>query len=112
VEDPWTQPESYRGRGVLQQGAKGRVFNGEGMLVYPARAVGYDGIVSSLRLKALRDAIEDYEYLAILERLGRAAEVEKVLLPLAGSWFQWEKDPAAYAGARARLAGMIVAAQR
>jgi hypothetical protein len=112
VEDPWTQPESYRGSGVLQQGEKGIVFNGEGMLVYPARAVGYDGIVPSIRLCALRDAVEDYEYLAILERLGRAEEAQKVVLPLAQSWFRWEKDPAAYARTRARLAEMIIAAQR
>jgi hypothetical protein len=112
VEDPWTQPESYRGSGVLQQGEKGIVFNGEGMLVYPARAVGYDGIVPSIRLSALRDAVEDYEYLAILERLGRAEEARKVLLPLAESWFRWDKDPAAYARARAKLAEMITAVQR
>ena len=112
MEDPWTQPESYRGSGVLQQGEKGVVFNGEGMLVYPARAVGYDGIVPSIRLCALRDAVEDYEYLAILERLGQAEEAQKVVLPLAGSWFRWEKDPAAYARARAKLAEMIVAAQK
>jgi hypothetical protein len=111
VEDPWTQPESYRGSGVLQQGEKGVVFNGEGMLVYPARAVGYDGIVPSIRLKALRDAVEDYEYLAILERLGRAEEARKVVLPLAGSWFHWEKDPAAFDRARTRLAEMIVRAR-
>jgi Domain of unknown function (DUF4091) len=111
VDDPWTQPESYRGSGVLQQGAKGLVFNGEGMLVYPARAVGYDGIVPSVRLKALRDAVEDYEYLAILERLGRAREAQQLVLPLADSWFRWEKDPAAYARARAKLAAMIIAAR-
>ena len=102
VEDPWTDPWTY--------GRPGRVYNGEGTLVYPGRAAGYDGIVPSLRLKALRDSIEDYEYLAILERLGLAEKAEKVLLPLAGSWFQWETDPAAYQKARAALAEMIVAA--
>jgi len=74
--------------------------------------VGYDGIAPSLRLKALRDAIEDYEYLAILERLGLASEAEKVVLPLAGSWFQWEADLTAYQKTRAKLAEMIVAAKK
>ena len=55
--------------------------------------------------------MEDSEYLAILERLGRAEEAQKVILPLANSWFRWEKDPAAYARARAKLAEMIVGAQ-
>jgi len=29
-----------------------------------------------------------------------------------GAWFNWEKDPAVYEQARARLAAMIVAAGR
>ncbi|MBL7153220.1 MAG: DUF4091 domain-containing protein [Phycisphaerae bacterium] len=98
--DPWTDPWTY-GREKL-------VYNGEGTIVYPGRAVGYDGIVPSLRLKALRDSIEDYEYMAILERKGLADEARKVIMPLAGSWFEWEADPAEYEKARAKLAEMIV----
>lgn len=112
VEDPWKEAPFYTGRGGLQTGRKGRIFWGEGSLVYPARAVGYEGIVPSLRLKALRDGIEDYEYLAILERLGLAEEAEKVVLPLAESWFRWDSRPAAYQAARARLAEMVMAAAR
>ena len=96
TDDPWTQAPSYAGNGRLQQGEKGIVFQGEGSLVYPARAVGYDGIVPTIRLKALRDAIEDYEYLAIFDRLGKAAEARTLVRSLAKSFFQWEKDPAAY----------------
>ena len=107
VNDPWTEPCTY-GREYNPP----LVFNGEGTLVYPARAVGYDGIVPSLRLKALRDSIEDYEYLAILERNGLAEKAQKLIMPLAGSWFDWEIDPAAYQKARARLAEMIVAASK
>ena len=104
VDDPWTDPKTYDRR----KDGKGPLWNGEGSIVYPGRAVGYDGIAPSLRLKALRDAVEDYEYLAILERTGRDADAGKVVLPLAESWFQWQKDPAAYDTARARLAEMIV----
>jgi hypothetical protein len=64
------------------------------------------------RLKALRDAIEDYEYLAILQRLGKAAEAQKVVRSLTESFFQWNKDPMAYEKARAELADMIIAATR
>ena len=39
-------------------------------------AIGYEGIAPSIRLKALRDSIEDYEYLTILERLDREAAAE------------------------------------
>jgi len=108
VDDPWTNPETLdrRDRG------KGLVWNGEGSIVYPGRACGYEGIAPSLRLKALRDAVEDYEYFSILERAGRAEEAEAVVRPLAeswfASWFAWETDPAAYEKARTRLAEMIV----
>ena len=59
-------------------------------------------------MKALRDSIEDYEYLAILERAGLADEAQEVIMPLAGSWFKWETGPGEYETARAKLAGMIV----
>ena len=110
TDDPWTQAPFYTGRGRAQQGEKGIVFHGESSLVYPAHAVGYDGIVPTIRLKALRDAIEDYEYLAILQRLGKVAEAQTIVRSLTGTFFQWEKDPAAYEKTRARLAEMIVAA--
>ena len=110
TDDPWLHAPVYTGRGVFQQGDKGIRFNGEGSLVYPAHAVGYDGIVPTIRLKALRDAIEDYEYLAMLSRLGKSAEADKIVRRLTESWFQWDKDPAAYEKARAELAALIVAA--
>jgi hypothetical protein len=107
VEDPWTDPKTLDRR---DRGKGGALYNGEGTLVYPGRAVGYEGIAPSLRLKALRDSIEDYDYLALLDRLGRRAEAEKIVQPLAASWFQWNPDPAAYEAARAKLAELIVAA--
>jgi hypothetical protein len=106
VDDPWTDPKTLDRR----KGREQPLFNGEGTIVYPGQAVGYDGIAPSLRLKALRDGIEDYEYLAILERLDLAEQAEKVVLPVAGSWFKWQSDPAGYEKARAALAEMIVAA--
>ena len=83
-----------------------------GSLLYPARDVGYEGVVASLRLKALRDSIEDYEYFAILERFGAANEAEKIVLPLAESFFRWNPEPGAYDEARARLAALILARQQ
>ena len=101
VEDPWTDPDTYH---------ESLTFNGEGMLVYPGRAAGYEGIAPSLRLKAFRDGLEDYEYMAILERAGLAEEAEQVVRRLAASWYEWEKDPEAYRKARAKLARMITEA--
>ncbi|MGC8643342.1 MAG: DUF4091 domain-containing protein [Isosphaeraceae bacterium] len=103
VDDPWIDAGTYR----PGKRRGGPVYNGEGSLVYPARAVGYDGIVPSLRLKALRDSIEDYEYLCIMDRLGQRETALKEVLPLAGSWTRWTDDPAAFAQARKRLAEAI-----
>ena len=108
VDDPWTDPKTLDRRA----GRKDPLYNGEGTIVYPGRPAGYDGIAPSLRLKALRDSIQDYEYLALLERAGRQAEAEKIVLPLAGSFFQWTPEPGAYDRARAALAEQILAAAR
>jgi len=107
TDDPWMQVPYYTGNGQAQQGAKGIVFQGEGSLVYPARAVGYDGVVPTIRLKALRDGIEDYEYLAILERSGKASAARQIVRSLTETFFEWEKNPAAYEEARSRLAALI-----
>jgi hypothetical protein len=108
VEDPWTDPKTLDRR----VDGRGALYNGEGSLVYPARAVGYDGIAPSLRLKALRDAIEDYEYLAMLQRAGRTAATESIVAGVVRSWYDWDRDPAAYQRAREQLAKLIVAGRQ
>jgi hypothetical protein len=103
TKNPWDDAWTY---GHKQE--ESHIYNGEGTLVYPGREVGYEGIAPSIRLKALRDGIEDYEYMAILERQGKAAEARKIVEPLASSWFKWNSNPAAYDQARARLAELIM----
>jgi hypothetical protein len=68
--------------------------------------------VPTIRLKALRDAVEDYDYLALLEGVGKAAEAEAMVKPLAESFFQWDKNPAAYETARTGLAALILSTSR
>ena len=105
VDDPWSDPKTLDRRKAKNK----QLYNGDGSLLYPGRAVGYDGIVASLRLKALRDGIEDYELLAILERAGQSKAADEIVKPLAEDWFQWEKDPSAYEAAREKLAKLILA---
>jgi hypothetical protein len=109
--DPWTEAPYYIGNGQRQQGKKGIIFNGEGSLVYPARAVGYDGVVPTIRLKALRDSIQDYDYLTILQRLGKGTDAQKIVRSLTESFFQWNKNPQAYEQARLKLTEMITATE-
>lgn len=107
TDDVWTDPASYKHRD-----SRGTVFNGEGMLVYPARDVGFDGIVPSMRLKAMRDGLEDFDYLALLESRGLRDKALEIVMPVAGSWYDWAKDPGAYYAARERLAGLLQEGKR
>ena len=90
--DPWANPLNYK-----------QTFNSEGLLFYPGVAAGVDGPVASMRLKALRDGLEDYEYLVLAGEAGKAKAAE-----LAKSWTSWETDPAKLAAAREALASIIV----
>lgn len=104
VDDPWTDANTYRPGSPEQL----LTFNGEGTLVYPARPCGFDGIVPSLRLKALRDGLEDFDYLEILRRAGREKEAMELVLPLATSWFEWCERPEDFEQCRRRLASLIL----
>ena len=110
TDDPWVVAPYYTGNGRPQEGEKGIAFYGEGSLVYPAHDVGYDGVVPTIRLKALRDSIQDYEYLTILAKQGKETDAQKIVLSLTESFFQWNKDPAAYEKARANFAALITRA--
>lgn len=105
VDDPWVDPRTYRpGRPE-----RPLIYNGEGTLVYPARPCGYEGIVPSLRLKALRDGIEDFDYFALLQQAGRGEQALEVVRNLTPSWFEWNPEPEAYELARRKLADLILA---
>ncbi len=52
---------------------------GDGILLYPGDEVNVDGAVVSLRLKAVRDGMEDYELFSLAEKvLGRNYILEKL----------------------------------
>jgi len=55
VMDPWFLPI---------YSASGKHFSGEGYLLYPGKPCGINGPVASIRLKNMRDGMEDYEYFA------------------------------------------------
>jgi len=80
--DPWTNPVTYLSGFLCSEGW---VLNGEGSLVYPgdmskvhSKQENVDGPVSSIRFELLREGIEDYEYLWLLEHLGDSALADKI----------------------------------
>ncbi len=46
-------------------------INGDGLLFYPGYDVGVDGAIAGFRLKGLRQGSQDFEYLYLLDKMGR-----------------------------------------
>ena len=70
TNDPWTDVDTK---------TLSYPVYGEGILVYPGEKVGIDGPVASLRLKCIRDGMEDYGLLSLAEQtLGREYVLKKL----------------------------------
>jgi hypothetical protein len=96
TRDMWTDPGTYRSHGVT--------YNGEGALLYPGTAVGFDGPVVSMRLKEIREGFEDYEYLKLLADRGDRKLADDIVQTIARSWVDWNPDPKALFDARQAIA--------
>ena len=88
---PWSDIQTYSG------------FPGEGMLVYPPWPGFSTRVAASMRLKWLRDGVDDYDYLALLAGLGCRFEAKAFVDPVARSWRRWTKDPQKLEQQRQRL---------
>ena len=82
-------------------------YPGEGMLVYPGQQVGIHGVVASMRLKWLRDGIEDYEYIQILKNLGKNDLAMQIARSVGPDWTNWTRDASAIDLARHHLGAAI-----
>jgi len=110
ADDSWT--DLTRAPWTNQYASGG---NGDGTLIYPGVAASaqvggtHDIPLASLRLKMLREGVEDYEYMSILGQLGDASFVDSQIdgvFPTAHSVAG--VSPAVLYGARAELACRIV----
>jgi hypothetical protein len=69
-------------------------YPGEGMLVYPGAQVGIpQSVAPSMRLKWLREGIEDYEYVDLLKKAGRGAWAINLARSVGADWVNWTQDP-------------------
>jgi hypothetical protein len=82
-------------------------YPGEGMLVYPGQQVGVKGVVASMRMKWLRDGVEDYDYVQILKQLGKSDLAMQVSRSVGPDWSNWTRDPGAIEAARKQLGDTI-----
>jgi len=53
-------------------------YKGFSMVFYPGAKFGYDGPIPSIRLKAMRRGLQDFEYLRLVEKSGAKARAELV----------------------------------
>jgi hypothetical protein len=82
-------------------------YPGEGMLVYPGQQVGVKGVVASMRLKWLRDGVEDYDYVEILKELGKGDQALQIARSVGPDWTNWTRDANAIESARKKMGEMI-----
>ncbi len=82
-------------------------FNGGGYLFYPGTPCGIDGPVASIRLKVLRDGMEDYEYFAILRERSGDPAVKRLVDKIAPNWWDYCRDPRVLLDVRRELAEAI-----
>jgi hypothetical protein len=78
-------------------------YPGEGMLVYPGYQVGIDGVAPSMRLKWIRDGVDDYDYVAMLKEAGQTSLAMDVSASVGADWSNWTSDPDALANARLQI---------
>jgi len=120
----WTDPCSLNDSGTC--------FNGDGNLFYPGKEVNYVipvnaygaaspaaayGPIPSLRIKALRDGMQDFELLALAAKRNNTAAMQAVIQVACNGnsnpgdvtnncFHNWNKDPTAIRAARAQLAAI------
>ena len=93
--DPWSDVE-YRSEG-------GQAWPGEGLLVYPGAPAGVAGVVPSIRLKQVRDGVEDYDLLALARAAGLPGLAKEIEAVGGRDWRGWTRDPDALEASRRRI---------
>ncbi len=89
--------------------------NGDGNLFLPGRPAVIGGSthipIETVRLKLIREGLEDYEYLARVAQLGDRAFADAQARTLVTNTYTWSHDPAVLYAARTALAQRILALQ-
>jgi hypothetical protein len=96
TSDPWNDPTAYSDG-----------YPGEGLLVYPATQVGLTGVMPSMRLKYLRDGVDDYDYIQMLKERGYGSWALGVARTVGPDWTNWTRDFNALESARRQLGEML-----
>ncbi|MCG3112609.1 MAG: DUF6067 family protein [Candidatus Manganitrophus sp. SB1] len=96
--DPWVGQYDFGG-------------NGDGTLYYPGRPNKIGGTshipIESIRLKLLREGMEDYEYMHLLKTLGEEAYADEQVAQVVTNVYTWSKNPLLLYDAREKMGTRI-----
>ena len=110
VENPWTNMatvgKDYR---TGQLWLSESVF-GDGSLLYPGSVKDVDGACGSFRLTMIRDGIEEYEMLTMLEAAAGRDKVDAIIKTVSENIVNFTSDPEAMANAKITLGNALEAA--
>lgn len=101
TDDPWHNVDT------APHPTEPKHYPGEGMLIYPGKQVGIESSVPSMRLKWIREGVEDYEYIEILKRWGYEDWAMEVVREVAKDLRHWNQEPAVLNAAREKLGKKI-----
>jgi hypothetical protein len=97
--DPWVSQFGFAG-------------NGDGTLYYPGTPAKIGGTkhipIESIRLKLLREGMEDYEYMHLLEKMGDGAYADRQVASVVTRTYAWSRDPQDLYFARENMALQIL----
>ncbi|MCK4298348.1 MAG: DUF4091 domain-containing protein, partial [Planctomycetes bacterium] len=91
--DTWNYP--YGGYGIG--------YPGEALFVYPGTEAGLVGVAPSMRLKYLRDGVDDYDYIQLLKEQGYGEWALSIADTVGPNWSDWTRDPVVLEAARLQL---------
>jgi len=80
---------------------------GDGIFLYPPGPIASSESAPGIRLKAIRDGIQDYDYAQILKNLGQIPFLNIAILPIATSWSNWSHDLNALESVRLQLGQLL-----
>lgn len=69
-------------------------YRGDGILIYPGAQVGIVGAAPSMRLKWLRDGVDDYDYIDLLKQKGQGAWALAKSRTVGPDWRNWTRNSA------------------
>lgn len=98
--DPWLETESWIGN-------YGLVYNKEGDLFYPGLDIGIETPVASIRLKMIRESVEDYEYFQLLKQIGLVNQCKNLVDSIAPNWYSWCDQSEKMMEVREEIANLI-----